>query len=306
MFQPKLNPMRTIFIFLFLIGITTVSAQDPNAFIITLEVDNAENPVNLPSQPGAPNYTIDWGDGSDPVTYTSSNVPSHLYDTPGIKTISFTGNYPRLRIRGPVTSVVQWGTQKWSSMERMFENCNRLVTFPSDDAPDLSECTSMSYMFNNARNFNGDMSNWDVSNIRNMSYMFNDARFFNQDIGNWDVSNVTNMEEMFSSAVRFNQDIGGWNVSNVSQMIGTFFNARAFNQDIGNWDVSKVSNFIFTFSDAASFNQDISNWNVSNATNMAFMFLFASTFNQDLSNWDTSKVTDMTNMFFGALELIKI
>ena len=44
--------------------------------------------------------------------------------------------------------------------------------------------------------FNGDISNWDVSNVVDMGFMFYDAEF-NGDISNWDVSNVTNMAGMF-------------------------------------------------------------------------------------------------------------
>ena len=43
--------------------------------------------------------------------------------------------------------------------------------------------------------------------------MFNNARVFNQNIGNWDVSSVRNMEGMFRMAYVFNQDIGSWDVS---------------------------------------------------------------------------------------------
>lgn len=292
--------MRFVLLLVFLFGINSASSQNPDAFIITWDVNNIDQPLRLPRQPDAPNYTIDWGDGSTPDNYTSSDTPSHNYDVIGEKTITFTGNYPRLVFSGRITSVVQWGTQKWTSMERMFRNCTRLLTFPSDNVPDLSECTSMSYMFSGARNFDGDMSNWDVSNIEDMSYMFDRANFFNQDIGNWDVGSVTTMEEMFSSAIRFNQDIGDWDVGNVTGMIAMFFNARAFNQDIGDWDVSQVTNMIFTFGDASSFNQDIGDWDVSKVTNMAFMFSNASSFNQDLSKWDTSLVTSMRNMLINA------
>ena len=38
-------------------------------------------------------------------------------------------------------------------------------------------------------NFNGNISEWDVSNVKDMSYMFGYSKF-NQDISNWNVSKV--------------------------------------------------------------------------------------------------------------------
>ena len=53
--------------------------------------------------------------------------------------------------------------------------------------------------------------------------MFNQARDFNGPIGDWDVGNVTDMHSMFASAIAFNQVIGGWNVGNVTDMRDMFF-----------------------------------------------------------------------------------
>ena len=189
-----------------------------------------------------------------------------------------------------------------------------------------SKITNMSGMFQEALfdengdrimdiPFNGDISNWDVSNVTDMSDMFNGASSFNQDIGNWDVSNVTDMSGMFNGAYVFNQDIGNWDVSNVTNMSGIFSYANleqliqvdetgeriasAFNQDIGNWDVSNVTDMGRMFS-GTSFNQPIGDWDVSSVTVMRFMFSGASSFNKDLSSWSVDGVIDCYNFSNGA------
>ena len=48
------------------------------------------------------------------------------------------------------------------------------------------ECKKMNNMFGTTK-FNGDISNWDVSNVYTMRYMFRRAENFNR-ISNWNVS----------------------------------------------------------------------------------------------------------------------
>ena len=107
---------------------------------------------------------------------------------------------------------------------------------------DTSEITDMSELFRqiDIKNFNGDISKWDVSNVTNMGYMFYDCTPFNIDISNWDVSKVTDMQYMFYWCKSFNQDISNWNVSRVTNMYAMFYRCESFNQDISNWNISNV------------------------------------------------------------------
>ena len=155
-----------------------------------------------------------------------------------------------------------------------------------------SKVTYMGRMFQDSP-FNGDISNWDVSNVTNMNGMFLYASSFNGDISRWDVSSVTNMESMFHGS-SFTGDISRWDVSSVTNMESMFLRSK-FNGDISNWDVNSVTNMIAMFNES-NFNQPIGYWDVSNVTNMNNMF-GSSIFNQDIGSWDVSSVTDMSYIF---------
>ena len=72
---------------------------------------------------------------------------------------------------------------------------------------DTSKITDMSYLFYELndfkKDFNGDISKWDVSNVINMRSMFNECESFNQPLDNWNVSNVKYMHEMFDGCTNF-------------------------------------------------------------------------------------------------------
>ena len=124
----------------------------------------------------------------------------------------------------------------------------------------------------------GFSSFWDISKIEKMDGIFNYNIDFNGDISNWDVSNVKYTRHMFYYSA-FNGDISKWDVSNVKDMY-CMFERSDFNQNISNWDVSNVEDMCAMFN-KSKFNQNISKWNVSNVKNMSSMFE-GSDFNQDI------------------------
>ena len=162
---------------------------------------------------------------------------------------------------------------------------------------DTSAVTNMAHMFNGANLFDQDISNWDTSSVRDMRAMFGQAKLFNQDISGWNTSSVTDMSGMFGNTDQFNQDLNAWDTSNVTDIQSMFAYAKVFNGEIGEWDTSSVTNMRDVFAHADAFNQDISSWNTSNVTNMMQTFRYAQMFNQDIGGWDTSNVVNMEGTF---------
>jgi hypothetical protein len=138
----------------------------------------------------------------------------------------------------------------------------------------------------------------DVSKITDLDKIFwyTETMHFNGDISEWDVSNAESMEGLFEYS-DFEGDISEWDVSKVKNMAMMFYGA-AFDGDLSRWDVSNVENmeFMFNHSMYSGRNGNISRWDVSKVLNMEQMF-FNSDFNQDISNWKINKKCEVYNMF---------
>ncbi len=106
---------------------------------------------------------------------------------------------------------------------------------------DTSAITDMSDLFArygglDLEDFNGDISDWDVSKVKDMNDMFL-ASAFKGDISDWNVASVENMNSMFQSSV-FNGNISRWKVQNVTDMQSMFLHATAFTQNLDTWVIN--------------------------------------------------------------------
>lgn len=274
------------------------------AFITTWKTDNPgmspDNAITIPTVGDGYDYDVDWNNDGIYDQFGISGSVSHVFGEPGTYTIRIRGAFPRIYFKGEgdkdkIIDIDQWGDVVWDDMSSAFEGCSNL-NISASDAPDLSQATSMTSIFEDCISLNVDLDHWDVSSIAAMFRAFAEANSFNGNISTWNVSNVATMQAMFSGSSAFDQDLNGWDVSNVQNMTFMFGNALGFNGNISDWDVTNLDNMDYMFYNATSFNADLGSWEVSNMTSMTNAFENAISFDQDLSSWDISAVTNMKGM----------
>lgn len=283
-----------------------------NQFLLEIVVPSGSLEMQLPLR-GNTDVTVEWGDGTY-TTHTANYPQSatnsiiHTYSSPGTYTIAIRGeteqfgdndqvDVDRRIYSEKISKVFSFGDLGLKSLESAFSGAVNLTQVPSylpTGVESLSKSFAHASLFNDSN-----VSGWDVSSVTDMSWMFNNASNFDADLSNWDVSNVTNMRAMFYYANSFNQDISGWNVSKVTDMVNMFEQADQFNADITSWDVSKVTDMTGMFFGADLFNQPVGNWNTEGLQVASYMFAQAGAFDQSLANWDVTKVIAMVDMFAG-------
>ncbi len=310
--------------------------DDNYRFTIPLKPNSDPSYLKLSNEPSAfvYNFTVDWGDGSNPSEVTSFDDPdkTHTYAKAGTYIIRIVGTCEGFQNDFRESSsntastllleVINFGNMGWKDLSHAFDSNTHLTKFlggdtsgvtdmsamfksskdviPDTSGWDTSNVTNMTAMFAFTDQANPDTNGWNTSNVTNMAGMFQDAAKANPDTSDWDTSNVTSMHSMFQGANNVNPDTSGWNTSNVTNMASLFFDAHKANPDTSGWDTSNVTNMSFMFHFAASAIPNTSDWNTSKVTNMANMFTFATKANPDTSGWNTSNVTDMSGLFFSA------
>ena len=197
------------------------------------------------------------------------------------------------------------GSEYYSGYGKIKENWFYPVTkkcdVPKIKADDGNIRDVLKRVIKKCKNNDVDLRNIDTTAVTNMQDLFSKGwgRDFNGNISNWNVKNVKNMEHMFRRSA-FNGDISEWDVSNVRNMNGMFRGRKGdntpFNQSISDWELDSLTHAKEMFKHS-NFNKDISQWSPKDLVNTKEMFRF-SAFDGDLSTWRFPDIKNIEGMFW--------
>ncbi len=140
--------------------------------------------------------------------------------------------------------------------DRMFKGCLRLEYYYADGHVTNSTIKNAYALFKtNQVEYNLKHRPFAGLNLLGVSILddlFKNESTFNGNITNWNVSNVISLKSLFEGAASFNQDLNDWNVSNVEDVTGMFMNATSFHNPIWKWKLTKCRYFTNMFNGATS------------------------------------------------------
>lgn len=139
-------------------------------------------PVSIKAQPATAgqSFTIDWGDGSTPISTTggtsiaSPNYPTGTYDIQinAQSDNTYCDEFAVVSGQTNVTEVLDWGETAWNNLSNAFQNCSNLTSLSNTTLTTASVCAFM-YAFNDCTSLGYvDLRNWDLSQGVNTTFWF--------------------------------------------------------------------------------------------------------------------------------------
>jgi surface protein len=265
--------------------------EDPTAFISTWRTTADNETLILPTTNVTYNCIVDWGDGSEPESFSGTNPTiSHQYAMAGDYEVIITGTFPGIRTymhasKAKLITVKSLGDVGWTTLSYGFMDCANLSSFVTGSAANTANVTNMYSMFRGCPVLSVcDLSGVNTANVTDMRYMFFGCSSLESlDLSSFNTAKVTDMTYMFGSCGSLEDiDLSSFNTALVTLMTNMFNGCSSLTSlDLSSFDTAKVTIMSSMF------------YNCSSLTSL------------DISNFDTAKVT-MIGSFLWVCSSLKI
>jgi hypothetical protein len=237
----------------------TITPTLPSTFESVWVTTNDFETISLPLvNNGTYNFVVDWGDGnSDIITSWNQFEKIHMYDFLGEYTVTISGVIigwsfaTSAASKDKIIRVNRWGVLQLNNNGGAFQSCTNLDLSTVSDVLNLNGVTTLANTFRNCPSLTtiNNINLWNTSLIQLTNLMFWGATNFDGNLSNWDMSQLTNATNMFLNAINFNNGgdsgINNWDVSALQIATGMFRNATSFEQPINNWSVINLTTASF-------------------------------------------------------------
>jgi surface protein len=122
-----------------------------------------------------------------------------------------------------------------TTMSGMFQGCSNFTGGQVAEF-DVGSVADMSFMFKDAALFDQkNLTGWNTENVLTMESMFENCKNFTGDVSTWNVSRVQSFVNTFLGCSNFTSDIRQWVPANVSKFDQMLLGASNFSHDLCMW-----------------------------------------------------------------------
>ncbi|VDG33717.1 cell surface protein [Lactobacillus plantarum] [Lactiplantibacillus mudanjiangensis] len=197
-------------------------------------------------------------------------------------------------------------TYNISNYNYLFAGLANLTTIEGLANVDLSNVTSLEYLFNEDRQLRQvDFGQRNLSRVQSFKGMFYQCSSLTTitGISQWQTTSVTDLSQMFTGCSQLvTLDLNGWDVSQVVRLVATFKDcAKLTTLNVADWSTGSLITLEDTFNgDSSLTTLPVGKWNVGKVGTLIRTFNYCSSLTSlDVANWDTRQVMVMSATFRG-------
>jgi surface protein len=287
----------------------TIPSSSEQKFVGLVAVFNQDsNYIALAATVSSGTYTVDWGDGTAPVTVTSNTTAQYNYSYSSLNssTLSSRGYRQAIVTVTPTTSGATFSAFELNRRHSARSSSNTVAPW-LDVAISAPNATSLRLGgFNTSGTQTVVLSMLEQAtivahNTSNFTQMFRKC-YKLQSVPIYNFSPVTNVNRMFLDCISL-QTVPLYNTANVTSFQGWFVGCTSL-VTVPLFNSAAVTDMSYMFNGASAI-EYVPLFNTAAVTNMSNMFEFASSL-KTIPLWNTANVTNMSVMFKDCVSLQSI